>query len=550
MISAGAVEERGQALVVVAGAMAVLIAALVFSVEWGYGFAERRSAQNDADAAALAVGRHLASTFVAANSPFASTADQLCFDAARFVEAGVSEVLTVSFQDESQNVVTVIGAPGEPVPAVFSTSNCAAVAGVQLPASAVFVHVRAVRTYSRAFGGVIGRESGDAGASARSRLTSAALLRPLQLPLDPECRGCVAGNGVSGLSTAPSVAIWPLVRFFDPHEFAGVPCGAYCDRSSVSPIRLLDRSGPSSTFSGIIAPTHDTTRGSGGISNQVVTESDWSASTPARHSHPDTSNLQTHGQPESGCNPVWNSMGTADLLTAAHCDVPNWFWYGYRGSLSLSTDWTSAVPGTWRNYLDSAWIPTALPLGAARYSCLDVPSYFPTPSCSAQVGDWVETVNGKVACDTDSDCQDDGEKLGDLTATMVVNIRHFIAQYGRELPSSPGVKAVVINVFLWDCADKFSPSTGIAGTWSRASDPSCGRITVPDTLRRIGRVHLVTVVPFTVYDDGVTSDHVDAYWGNAFGDAGPCQQSWNTVPTPSACLLNPLMNSAFLVPDE
>jgi hypothetical protein len=191
----------------------------------------------------------------------------------------------------------------------------------------------------------------------------------------------------------------------------------------------------------------------------------------------------------------------------------------------------------------------SLPSAATRRSCQSVPPYFVAldlvPSCSRQVGDWVETVNGRAGCD--GGCGDESENLGDLTSRMRASIRQFIAQYGRVLPNSDGVRAVVVNVFLWDCADQFSSGTG---TWSRASDSSCGPITDPDALRRVGRVHIFTVAPFTVYADDVTDSHLYGYWGNAFGDAGTCQQSWSTVPTPAACQLNPLINSAFLVPDE
>jgi Flp pilus assembly protein TadG len=521
-------EGRGQALVIVAAAMAVLIGALGMSVEWGHGFVERREAQNHADAAAIAVGRHLASTFVASSEPFSTTVEQLCTDASRFSSA-TGEILTLSFADESQAMVTFVGTSEETV----STNACAAAAGQQLPAEAVFVHVRADRSYPSVLGSAFGAPTMSAGASARARLTSGALLRPLQLLADPACVGCIAGDGVSGLSTAPSVAIWPVVRYFDPAEFAaGVPCGAYCDRSSVVPTRLLRRGGSPSAFRLLIAPLHDSPRTGG---HQLVTQSDWSASDPSlsRHPYPTTPLVTTHG--ESGCAAQWTSQGSRDLRSAASCDVPNWFWYGYRGSLSLSTDWTSWAG---RGYLPAASVPAALPSGATRFSCQRVPAHFPTPSCAMNVGDWVETIG---SCD--GACDDPG---GELTTTMVANIRHFISQYGRELPSAPGVKAVVINMFMWDCADQFR-----SGAWSRIGS-NCDPIS-SDALRTVGRIHLFTVVPFTVYEDGVVDGfdaHVDAYWGNAFGDAGSCQQSWNTVPTPVACRLNPLMNSAFLVPDH
>jgi Flp pilus assembly protein TadG len=546
-----AADVEGQVLVIVAGAMAVLIAALVLSVEFGYGFVERRDAQNDADAAALAVGRRLASTYVSDDQPFGATVEELCLEAARF-STNPTEVLTLTFANETQAVVQFTDALGA-VAETVATESCASAAGSTLSAdqgrgqAAVFVRVQAVRTYPSVFGGAVGRNTMTASGWSRSRLTSGALLRPLQLPTDPAGLTGVPGNGVSGLSTAPSVAIWPFVRYFDPAEVAlWTACGAYCDRTRAgTAIRLWESGGaPRSAFKGLVSLSHVAWHGPSGV-HQLITESDWSGTTPASHGHANTTRLQSHG--EGGCMAPWDTQGQLPLRglrTAAHCDVPNWFWYGYRGSLSLDTDWTPTGSWATRGYLAGAVQPMALPAGTTRYSCQRVPSYFPTPSCSRQVGDWVETVNGTVTCDGECD-DEDTESVGDLSPTMLAGIRQFIAQYGRELPNSGGSKAVVVNVFMWDCAEQFR-----AGSWSAVSDSRCSPITDNGALRRIGRVHLVTVAPFTIYEDGVNASHLDAYWGNAFGDAGACQRNWNTVRTPTACLMNPVMNSAFLVPDE
>jgi hypothetical protein len=554
-------EERGQALVIVGGAMVVLMAALVLSVEWGYGFAQRRGAQNDADAAALAVGRHLASTFLTFDRPFGATVDELCLDARRFGDPASGEVLTLTFADESRSVVPFIGGP--PAQSV-STSDCAAAAGRELPAdqrpggtAAVFVQVRATRTYASIFGGVFGRVTMDAAASARTRLTSGSLLRPLQLPADTYVGD--AGSGVSGLSTAPSVALWPFVRYFDPAEFTGTPCGAYCVRTAGNTVHLWERSGSPTAFKGLVNLSHFAWHGSGATVHQLITESDWSASSPAAHGHPNTARLRTYGQ--GGCAPLWDSQGqstTRGLGPAARCDVPNWFNYGYRGSLSLDTNWSDT--GSWGirpsapGYLGGVRQPAALPAG--RPSCGGALPSFPRPSCGgAQVGDWVETVNGSLR-DSDGNCDGEctgTEGVGDLTSTMLTNIQRFIAQYGRELPNSAGSKAVVVNVLMWDCAERYNGGTyGLIG----GTTPPCPRLSDSE-LTSVARVHLVTVVPFTIYADGVTNnpaspiqDHLYGYWGDAFGDAGSCQRSWNNVPMPTACQLNPLMNSAFLVPGE
>ena len=54
--------EEGQALVIVALAMFVLIGSIALSVDWGHSLLTRRGAQNEADAAALGAGRYLVSS--------------------------------------------------------------------------------------------------------------------------------------------------------------------------------------------------------------------------------------------------------------------------------------------------------------------------------------------------------------------------------------------------------------------------------------------------------------------------------------------------------
>ena len=59
--------EQGQALVVIALALVVLIAALSFGIDWGYAMAQRRVMQNAADAAALGAGKFVATSVVELN---------------------------------------------------------------------------------------------------------------------------------------------------------------------------------------------------------------------------------------------------------------------------------------------------------------------------------------------------------------------------------------------------------------------------------------------------------------------------------------------------
>jgi hypothetical protein len=144
----------------------------------------------------------------------------------------------------------------------------------------------------------------------------------------------------------------------------------------------------------------------------------------------------------------------------------------------------------------------------------------------------------------------------------------FIARYGREVPGSAAScgaavcgKAVVVHIPIWDCAEHFDSSqpSGSPTRWDlitkgRGGDDEddnsdCSKLKKSVTRRTtVDRVHIVAVVPFTIYEGLIdrSAPRVRGYWGNVFGDAGICSRT----PVPAGCDLNPLMNSAFLVPDE
>src|SRR5438128_10984707 len=68
--------QQGQALIVVALCVAVLVAGLAFAVDWGYAIAQRRVTQTIADAAALGAGKFLASAVITVNGRPAFTVTQ------------------------------------------------------------------------------------------------------------------------------------------------------------------------------------------------------------------------------------------------------------------------------------------------------------------------------------------------------------------------------------------------------------------------------------------------------------------------------------------
>jgi Flp pilus assembly protein TadG len=526
MIRMFARDEQGQALVIVGLAMVVLMGALVMTVDWGYGLTMRRAAQNQADAGVLAAAKLLATSYTGEDNTPPSPAPM--FDPMRAsrgqvwnaacearnantpaspvtVEAGVE--LTVSFFAES----------GAELPyRTTSSSRACTLSDNGTTDHTVFVSVRSSTTYESLFGRMFTSEEIGVTASARARLTSGALVRALRRTGNSTVG--TPGVGLSGASTAPNVALWPIaLRYFPPSD----PPGS-------RRIQLWPAPGAQfvsfSHFSGREADL--------GNVHQLITESDYTQTNNADHH-----GYSSPGPLPNGCGGVpWDTNGSGDS-----CDVPNWFTYGFRGSVSIGTDWRSG--GDWDGFLG----PTAVTLAAerpdsfpvARDSCTDVGTRFPhleAPSCdidSSQIGDWVETVSPV----------DDRD--------VATAIRSFIDRYGRDVPSG-GEKAVVVNIPLWDCGEDFDPNAPVPDPNLRnrwllnlpgSGDADCSRSTAT-----ADRVHLFVMVPVLVRLSDVPTNPsngnpIYAEWGDLFGDAGSCA-------VPPVCGLNPMLNSAFLVPDE
>lgn len=525
--------EGGQALVVVGLAVAVILGALVLTVDWGYGLVMRRVAQNQADAAVLAAGRLLAVTYDGPGPSFSTTKEEVWNAAceARGANttnspAGVTQTLTVSFLDVN-GVPLPLGAPFPSAPASTS-AVCNLVANEDVPVGTFFVQVRSSSTYSSLFGlaqsfALVKRQSLVAGASARARIVGGASVRQLTLP---DSTGSFSvgqpGEGLSGDSTAPNAAIWPIVRRYEPNDWIGMG-GSF---------RLMGPGAPADTH--FVSLAHFSLQEAEAVAarpqvHQLVTESDYTGAPTTHHGHAATVELVSS---VPGCpSTMWNTSGRADPAIARTCDIPNWFYYGYRGSLSVGTDWGNSSWNDFGTYGDGQEPPSALPI--SRSSC-NVLSTFPdwrAPSCDLSTsapmrGDWVETVTGV----------DDR-----LVARQILS---FINRYGRDVA---GDKAVVVNLFLWDCGESFQPanSPDIRQNWDlRGSSGDCSRASSGP----FHRVHLLRAVPVTVFasDVNTSSGQVDVRWGRVFGDAGRC----GVMPVPSGCDPNPMINSAFLVPDD
>jgi hypothetical protein len=527
--------EEGQALVIAALAIVVLMGSLALSVDWGYSFLVRRGAQNEADAAVLGAGRYLVSSYVGGSTPFDVSQEEVWCEAKRQRDLNVHSApntLTRSLD------VSFYSAGGSELDTV-SSANCSSPGSLDVPAATRYLRVHTDMTYSTLFGQIT-REPIRVSTSARVQLTGAPGVRPLRLPTSE-----IPGVGLSGATTTPNVAMWPIVKHLDASDYNGrSPCGQYCDTTSRR-FTLFPDAPSFGNFSGLVTYAHSSPReGFDRSVHQMITESDY---TGTETGHGGNASPGRNAAAPGTCSgaPMWDTMGTTNtgslpgnLALATSCDIPNWFRYGYRGSLSIGTDWLNA---SWTGFKGALELPDEL--ASSRASCDEAPAYFPVPSCTGSpslIGDWVETVPGA------------------MTPNMATQMRTFIQEYGRLAPNGRG-RAVVVHVFLWDCAESFNASKPPGDRWAHLgriadegdNDEDGCRITRRDTRSRsVERVHLVSVVPITVYEaDVLTSGPtvtVYAYWGDVFGDAGTCAL---TTP-PSGCALNQLINSAFLVPDE
>lgn len=572
--------DDGQALVIVGLAMFVLLGALSLSIDWGYGLATRRAAQNQADAAALAAGKLLASSFTGAAPPapqFSVTQDDAWCEAVRWRDANLpgrpasaTDTLTLAFSID-----------GIRWPTTLSTADCAGAGlGDAVPRGTVYVRATATASYSSLFG-LISRQPLTAGASARVRLTAGSGVRQLMLPPPAAER---IGVGLSGTTTSPNVAIWPLARHFDSQhpfdsnqDFQSGPCGQFCDPAGTTPVQLWPAANDSDdAFTVVVTYGHQSPHATS-IRHQLLSESDYRGTSNTEQNHipafPFGAVVNENGPLRGGRCPAttWDTQGAPgngqNVSTVVTCDVPNWFYYGNGGSLSVGTDWWDP---SWTGYrLDTidCTVPDGDrcpdPLPVSRASCTVGTSSLPVRSCgqspfapagTSTSGDWVETL-----CDLGAP----GCGANAITADMALRMRDFIDRYGRATPystetvrGSSGVaygKAVVVHIIYWDCAAHFDSTARwnlLPGNGNDCSRLEARDLTEADPAQTIDRVHLFTVVPFTFYEGLIRTSGgrvtVNAFWGDAFGDAGTC--AWDAAP--AACQPNQFMNSAFLVPDE
>lgn len=494
--------EEGQTLVVMVVVLTVLLAAVSFGLDWGYALAQRRLMVNAAEAGALGAGRLLATSVVAAGGQvvFNRSREDVYCEASRYTTSNLGAAprsssygFTVQLGDNSRPIIwTTVSATACPP----TTSN-------QVPASTRYVRVVSSVGYPSLIASVVGTSSITASGSARVR--------------------------ISGAPVAQGDRTWPMVRHYDEVEFTnGSNCGNPCNPDSATPMKFWSSQGSESqnpnmvygNFKGQTDLSRNSSRQTGVPS--LLTRWDQSGTTLVAPFQPksDHSGNCTGG--------LWDTKGNEDDNQAnKQCSIPNWFYYGFQGTQSLSTDHSTVSSGQ--------EAPT--PLGT-RANCSSPPNYISAPSCANdRAGDWVETASGNLGSNISDILLDRIRTYGKRTA--------FSDNHVGQQPSSPLYgKALVIVVFLWDCAETYSSSAPAGQQWSLvpgqgsdcASISQQGQVPTPD------RVHLFTAAPFTFYEGLVNTNQISGFWGGYFGDPDSC-------PT-LTCDLNPLSNTAFLVPDQ
>lgn len=497
--------DQGQALIVVAIAVAVLIASLAFAVDWGYAMSQRRVMQNLADAATLGAGKFVATSVIEVNNaPVFTVTQEETWCAAKAYDAP-----NRSFTDPNANTVLDVFY-GSSSPTVWTTSAkpvgdvCPTTGGTAIPATTLYVRVVASLTFRSLVASMFGHSSSMASASARVRLSGTPV--PLSGPL------------------------WSMVRHYDPADYS-VACTGTCDPTQIDPVEFWSANGNNvvyGNFKGLI----DYSRNSpafAGAAQQLITAWDPSSHTPNPLKLDQSGgNCRAWGQDAQG-NWLWDSVGEANTNDDKQCSIPNWFYYAFRGTLSLSNKWRSGIelPAGQEE-------PTPL---TARSICTAPPD--PAPSCADNtVGDWIETAGGNV-----------GNNMSDAMSRAIAD-RGTVMPYSDKLvPHGHGQtlgKGLVILVYLWDCGETFSSAAPAGSRWNLiVPSTGPGRGDCSQLKKGTGgdtpdRVHLFTVAPFTFYEGLVDASQIRGYWGGLFGDPDACQN----------CALNPLANTAVFIPDD
>jgi len=324
-----------------------------------------------------------------------------------------------------------------------------------------------------------------------------------------------------------------MVRHFDPADY-NVSCTGTCDPTQIDPVEFWSANGNNvvyGNFKGLIDYARDSPAygGIGVTTPQLMAQWDTSSHAPNPLKIDQSGgNCRAWGQDALG-NWLWDSIGEANTNQDKQCSIPNWFYYSFRGTLALDSTWRSGI-----DLPAGQESPTPL---TSRSICSAPPN--PAPSCANNIlGDWIETASGNV-----------GSNMADAMSRAIADRGRTMPYSDKLVPHGHGQtlgKGLVVLVYLWDCGETFSSSAPLGSRWDLivpTSGPEagdCSQLKKGNGGSTPDRVHLLTVAPFTFYEGLVDSSQIKGYWGGSFGDPDACQD----------CALNPLANTAVMVPDN
>jgi Flp pilus assembly protein TadG len=503
-----ALSDGGQSMILIAGGFAMLLAAVAVSVDWGYGFAQRRAMTNAAQAGALAAGRLLAGSVILSNGQarFPTHQEDVFTEACGFVRqdlgspaAGSTYSLTVDFlaSGASAPLASISRTITTTCPTFTSPYNT-------IDPSVRDLRLSATTTYSSLFGGVVGQTTITAGGAARSRIVG----------------GAAIFNGGKP---------WPVVGHYDLASLNTSTCGDPCDPSTATPVTFWSNSVTyGASWKGQLDYSRCSTQQSSSSPSpcapQLITAWDQSGSAFATPLTSPKVDVQSPQQCPSGSFDTAGAI-PANAATDKSCGIPNWIYYGFQGTLSLCTNWVTTA-GPIPTPCPASPTPTALPshspnpIGTGRTVCQSVPSFLIAPSCSNdRVGDWVETVTGSPVSTI----------LQQAIHTFGVTTDFSNA----AVPGGGGTlygKALVVNAYLWDCAEELkSGSWNLVTPTPNPSPQDCSAVTASNwpNGRKADRVHLFTVSAFTFYEGLVDANNIKGFWGGGFASPDSCPANGN-----------------------
>lgn len=174
---------------------------------------------------------------------------------------------------------------------------------------------------------------------------------------------------------------------------------------------------------------------------------------------------------DPNCSPTWDATGDHDpTIHDTRCDVPNWFYYAFGGTLGTDTPWDTA--GRPRPAGQSALVA----LGNRPAIC-PTPAYILAPSCGSgndKLGDWIEATNGDIGSNFSGvikqRIQDQGN-LNDYSGSPYPNTKKPCVDPGGPSESNCYGKALTVTIIYGT-----APRTSTAGT-GRSLEPLTTRTT-------------------------------------------------------------------------